>query len=47
MDRLGHIPVAGETVAQDGWEFTVVEVARRRVEQVRVVAPDPDPEDAW
>jgi CBS domain containing-hemolysin-like protein len=47
MDRLGHIPVAGETVAQDGWEFTVVEVARRRVEQVRVVAPEADPEDAW
>ena len=23
----------------DGWEFTVVEVDRRRIEQVRVVAP--------
>ena len=38
MARLGHIPVAGETVVEDGWEFTVVEVDRRRVEQVRVVA---------
>jgi CBS domain containing-hemolysin-like protein len=45
MDRLGHIPVAGETVVEAGWEFTVVEVARRRVEQVRVVAPEPEPEE--
>jgi CBS domain containing-hemolysin-like protein len=40
MARLGHIPVPGETVDEDGWEFTVVEVERRRIEQVRVVAPD-------
>ena len=39
MARLGHIPVAGETVEEDGWEFTVVEVDRHRIEQVRVVAP--------
>lgn len=37
MARLGHIPVAGETVVEGGYEFTVVEVDRRRVEQVRVV----------
>jgi CBS domain containing-hemolysin-like protein len=37
MARLGHIPVAGETVAEGEYEFTVVEVERRRVEQVRVV----------
>jgi CBS domain containing-hemolysin-like protein len=36
MARLGHIPVAGESFTEDGWEFTVVEVERRRVEQVRV-----------
>ncbi|MGC9666927.1 hemolysin family protein [Planosporangium sp. 12N6] len=36
MSRLGHIPVVGESVHEDGWEFTVVEVDRRRVEQVRV-----------
>ncbi len=36
MARLGHIPAAGEVVAENGWEFTVVEVERRRVEQVRV-----------
>jgi CBS domain containing-hemolysin-like protein len=40
MARLGHIPVAGETVGADGWEFNVVEVERRRIEQVRVVAPE-------
>jgi CBS domain containing-hemolysin-like protein len=39
MARLGHIPVAGETVEFNGWEFTVVEVERRRIEQVRVVRP--------
>jgi CBS domain containing-hemolysin-like protein len=40
MARLGHIPVAGETVVEHGWEFTVVEVDRHRIEQVRVVAPE-------
>jgi CBS domain containing-hemolysin-like protein len=39
LARLGHIPVAGETVVEHGWEFTIVEVERRRIEQVRVVAP--------
>jgi CBS domain containing-hemolysin-like protein len=40
MARLGHIPVPGETVEESGWQFTVIEVDRRRVEQVRVVAPE-------
>ncbi|MEV1333654.1 hemolysin family protein [Micromonospora costi] len=40
MARLGRIPVVGETVAAGGWEFTVVEVDRHRVEQVRVVRPE-------
>ncbi|SNT66035.1 Hemolysin, contains CBS domains [Asanoa hainanensis] len=40
MARLGHIPVAGETIHETGWEFTVVEVERHRVEQVRVVSPE-------
>jgi CBS domain containing-hemolysin-like protein len=39
LARLGHIPVTGETVVDHGWEFTVVEVDRRRIEQVRVAAP--------
>jgi len=39
LARLGHIPVAGETVAEHGYEFTVVEVERHRIEQVRVLCP--------
>ena len=42
MARLGHIPVAGEIVIEGDWEFTVIEVYRHRVEQVRVVAPESD-----
>ncbi|MGC5018743.1 hemolysin family protein [Micromonospora sp. DT47] len=46
MARLGHIPVAGETVEESGYEFTVVEVERHRIEQVRVVRPEePDGDD--
>ncbi|TNH30644.1 HlyC/CorC family transporter [Micromonospora orduensis] len=46
MARLGHIPLAGETVEAQGWEFTVVEVERHRIEQVRVLRPaDPDDDD--
>src|SRR5690242_15524393 len=41
MARLGHIPAVGETWKEHGWEFTVVEVERRRIEQVRVVRPEP------
>jgi CBS domain containing-hemolysin-like protein len=39
MAELGHIPVGGEALTYNGWEFTVIEVARRRVEQVRVDSP--------
>jgi CBS domain containing-hemolysin-like protein len=45
LARLGHIPVVGESLEADGWEFTVMEVDRHRVEQVRVVAPPPEPAD--
>jgi CBS domain containing-hemolysin-like protein len=40
LARLGHIPIGGEKVFEHGWEFTVVEVERRRIEQVRLVAPE-------
>ncbi|MDP9798433.1 CBS domain containing-hemolysin-like protein [Catenuloplanes nepalensis] len=40
MARLGHIPVPGEVVRADGWEFTVIEVERHRIERVRIVTPD-------
>jgi CBS domain containing-hemolysin-like protein len=43
MARLGHIPVGGETITEGGWEFTVVEVEKRRIEQVRVVQPEDVP----
>lgn len=41
MARLGRIPVPGETVNEVNWEFIVVEVDRRRVEQVRVARREP------
>ena len=44
LARLGHIPVAGESLEEHGWEFTVMEVDRHRIGQVRVVAP-PEPAD--
>ena len=43
MARLGRIPVGGETFTESGWEFTVVEVEKRRIEQVRVVRPESVP----
>jgi len=47
LDRLGHLPVAGEWVAHEGWELEVVELDRRRIDRIRLVppAPAPDPED--
>jgi CBS domain containing-hemolysin-like protein len=39
LARLGRIPTGGESVEERGWEFTVTEVVRRRIEQVLVVAP--------
>src|SRR3954469_1163337 len=44
LSRLGHIPVVGESLEENGWEFTVREVDRHRIEQVRVSAP-PEPAD--
>jgi CBS domain containing-hemolysin-like protein len=41
LARLGRIPAGGESVEEHGWEFTVTEVVRRRIEQVLVVAPPP------
>jgi len=37
MARFGHIPAPGEALDEHGWEFTVIEVERHRIEQVRVV----------
>jgi CBS domain containing-hemolysin-like protein len=41
MAELGHIPVNGETLRIPGWEFTVIEVDKRRIEQVRVAPMEP------
>jgi CBS domain containing-hemolysin-like protein len=43
LDRLGHIPAAGEGVEFDGWRIEVVEMDRLRVALVRLVAPRPGP----
>ncbi len=40
LAQLGHIPEEGEKVEFQGWEFTVVCVERRRIEQVQVRPPD-------
>ncbi|GAA0427373.1 hypothetical protein Aca07nite_35720 [Actinoplanes capillaceus] len=45
LARLGHIPVVGESLEEDGWEFTVMQVDRHRIEQVRVVAPAESTDD--
>ncbi len=39
LDRLGHIPVPGETATVDGWRLEVVAVDGLRIAAVRVVAP--------
>ena len=33
---LEHVPVAGESVTQDGWRFTATEVEGRRIRRVKV-----------
>ncbi|HLT09603.1 MAG TPA: hemolysin family protein [Micromonosporaceae bacterium] len=42
MAELGRIPAPGDEVTYGGWAFTVIEVNRRRVEQVRVTGPAGD-----
>ena len=39
LARLGHLPRPGEAVAHDGWRLEVVEMDRRRIASVRIVAP--------
>jgi CBS domain containing-hemolysin-like protein len=34
FDRLGHIPVVGETIGVDGWELTVQEMDKRRIAMI-------------
>jgi magnesium and cobalt exporter, CNNM family len=41
LARFGHIPAVGESLEENGWEFTVMEVDRHRVELVRIFVPPP------
>lgn len=45
MAQLGHIPTVGESLQVNDWEFTVVEMDRHRVEQVRLVRLSGDDDD--
>ncbi|MBW3612144.1 MAG: hypothetical protein KY438_11580, partial [Actinobacteria bacterium] len=42
LDRLGHLPEAGEQVEYEGWCLEVLEMDRRRIASVRLVAPAGD-----
>ena len=39
LDRMGHLPVPGESIEYDGWAIEVRELDRRRISSVRLVAP--------
>ncbi|MFF5496782.1 hemolysin family protein [Streptomyces aquilus] len=39
--RLARIPVKGDTVTFDGWEFDVLDVEHHRADRVRITAPAP------
>ena len=40
LERLGHLPDAGERVEHLGWSLEVLEMDRHRIASVRVVAPE-------
>ena len=42
LDRLGKVPDAGDTFANEGWQFQVTEMDGHRVASVRLVAPPPE-----
>lgn len=46
LDRLGHLPVAGEWITEQGWELEVVELDRRRIARVRLMPPVPTGDQA-
>lgn len=39
LDGFGHIPEEGETLTVDGWELSVAEMVRRRIDRVVVKQP--------
>ncbi|MFG3052655.1 hemolysin family protein [Kitasatospora sp. NPDC048239] len=44
-DRLGRIPVPGDTVRVDGWTLDITAVAHHVAERVRLTAPAAGPDD--
>jgi CBS domain containing-hemolysin-like protein len=40
LDQLGHIPFVGEAVELDDWRFIVTTMEKRRIAEVRVLAPN-------
>ncbi len=46
LARLGHIPVAGESVETDGRRLTVLEMDARRIAKIRVETLDEAPSPA-
>ena len=42
LEQLGHLPEPGEHVRWEGWDLEVLEMDRRRIGAVRLVAPDDD-----
>ena len=41
LARLGHIPCPGEATTRRGYEFRVQGMRRRRIQRIRVIAPEP------
>jgi len=41
LAQLGHIPCPGETTIHRGYEFRVQAMRRRRIQRIRVTAPEP------
>jgi magnesium and cobalt exporter, CNNM family len=44
-DRLGHVPVEGETVHVPGWQLTAQRIQGRRIGRVRIVPEQSPPDD--
>jgi magnesium and cobalt transporter len=46
VQQFGRLPRRGESVTVEGYEFRVMRADRRRIEGLRVITPQPSPEDA-
>jgi putative hemolysin len=34
LDRLGHLPVIGETFNDQGWRFEIIDLDGRRIDKI-------------